>query len=197
MDAPLGLAVGNALEVAEAFAILAGDGPPDVTEVVLGSAADLLSLAGVPDAAARVERAVSTGAATAQAERWIAAQGGDPAAVATPWRVLEQAPLRRQVLAPRDGFVQAVHALPIGLAAMRLGAGRARKEDDVDHAVGLVLAVRPGDEVVAGQPLAEIHARDHGRAETAAGEVAAAITIGDSAPAPAPLRIETVGELGA
>jgi pyrimidine-nucleoside phosphorylase len=195
MDAPLGLAIGNALEVAEAFAILAGNGPADATEVVLGSAADLLALAGVGDPEGTVGRAVSTGAAIAQAERWIAAQGGDPAVVSRPWDVLERAPVRQVVTAPRDGYVEAAHALAIGLAAMRLGAGRARKEDAIDHAVGIVLAARPGDAVTAGQPLAEVHARDAASAERTAAEVAAAFVIADSVPPPAPLRIETVGTI--
>jgi pyrimidine-nucleoside phosphorylase len=195
MDAPLGRAIGNTLEVAEAFAILSGEGPPDVTEVVCGSAADLLAMAGVGDPDGTVERAIGSGAALAQAERWIAAQGGDPVVVRRPWDVLERAPLRHPVPAPRDGYVHAAHALAIGLAAMRLGAGRARKEDAIDHAVGIMLAARPGDAVVSGQPIAEIHARDAASAERAAEEVIAAYVIGDTVPPPSPLRIETIGSI--
>ncbi len=193
MDSPLGRAVGNALEVAEAFAVLTGDGPDDVAEVVRSSAADLLELAGVADPAGTVGRAISTGAAVAQAERWVAAQGGDPRVVTAPWSLLERAPVVLEVPAPRDGFVVTAHALPIGLVAMRLGAGRSRAGDAIDHAVGVVLRARPGDPVTAGQPLAEVHARDRAAAETAVRELAAVFTIGDAAPPPSPLRIETIG----
>jgi pyrimidine-nucleoside phosphorylase len=182
MDAPLGNAVGNALEVAEAFDVLRGTAPPDVTEVVHASAARLLVLADPAlgeEAGERVRRAVSSGAALALARRWIAAQGGDARVVDEPWSVMERAPVTLDVAAPRGGHIAAAGALAIGVAAIRLGAGRSRAGDPVDHAVGIVLRARPGDAVEAGAPLATVHARDEQTAAAAASDVAAAFAIGD------------------
>jgi pyrimidine-nucleoside phosphorylase len=147
MDEPLGYAVGNALEVEEAVATLRGDGPPDLTELCLAAAAIL-----VGDRAA-AERALESGAAHERYERWIAAQGGDPQAP------LPRAPVVERVMADTSGVVQRCHALAIGEAAARFGAGRAAKGDSVDHAVGIVVHRKRGDTVSVGDPLATVHAR--------------------------------------
>jgi pyrimidine-nucleoside phosphorylase len=176
MEEPLGRAVGNALEVEEAVRALAGEGPDDLTELCL-TAAGLMT--GDRSAA---EAALRSGAALDTFRRWIAAQGGDADAP------LPRAPLTVDVPAPRAGVVQRCHALGIGLAAMRLGAGRARKEDAVDHAVGVVVAVKAGDRVEAGQPLARLHARTPPDVEP----VAACFEIGDAPPAPAPVVLDVI-----
>ncbi len=197
MDAPLGRAVGNALEVAEALDVLRGDGPPDLVEIVRTSAGRLLRLADPAldeaGAAARVADAIASGAALETARRWIAAQGGDARVVDDPWAVMERAPIVLPVPAPRAGTVHAVHALEIGLAAVHLGAGRSRKEDPVDHAVGIVLAARPGDAVAAGDPLAFIHARSDAGAAECARAVAAAYELADVPYSPPPIVVETIG----
>jgi len=196
MDAPLGCAVGNALEVAEAFDVLRGTAPTDLTEVVRTSAVRLLALAepGLSDSAAgaRVEDAIASGRALEVARRWVAAQGGDARAVDEPWTVMERAPLQHVIAAPRGGHVETVGALAVGLAAVRLGAGRSKPGEAVDHAVGIVLAARPGDVVEAGAPLATIHARDRASAEAAAADVAGAYRIGDGPVAVPGVLLETI-----
>jgi pyrimidine-nucleoside phosphorylase len=191
MDQPLGRAVGNALEVREALATLRGDGPPDFAELVLDAAAHLLVLSdlGVDGAEARrrAEQAVADGSAVAAYERWIRAQGGDPSEDALP-----KAPLIREVFAPRDGHVRRLAALPVGLAALHLGAGRREKDDPVDHAVGIVCRRKRGDIVERGEPLAEIHARDEASAAEAAEAVLAAYELGDDAPEARPIVLDTV-----
>ena len=192
MDQPLGYAVGNALEVREAVAMLRGDGPPDFTELVLDASAHLLALSdlGVDRAEARrrVESAVADGSAYALYERWVRVQGGDPDPGALP-----VAALVREVVAPRAGYVQALAALPVARAALHLGAGRREKEDAIDHAVGVVCRKKRGDAVEAGEPLAEIHARDETSAAEAVADVLAAYQFGDEQPRSRPIVLDTLG----
>jgi len=192
MDQPLGRAVGNALEVREAVATLRGEGPPDFAELVLDSAAHLLALSDLgvdPDEARRrAERAVADGAATAAYERWIRAQGGDPDEAALP-----AAPLVHEVQAPRSGFVGRLAALPVGLAALHLGAGRREKDDAVDHAVGVLCRAKRGDRVDAGAVLAEVHAHHERSAREAAAEVLAAYELVDEPPRARPIVLDTLG----
>jgi len=192
MDQPLGHAVGNALEIRETIATLRGEGPPDFTELVLSASAHLLAFSdlGIDEATGR-ERAVAAvadGSALATYERWIAAQGGDPAEDALP-----AAPVVRDVEAPRAGYVGAIGAVDIGLAALRLGAGRQTKDDDIDHAVGVLCVKKRGDRAAAGETLAQVHAQDDESAARAADEVLAAYTFADDAPAPTPIVLETIG----
>ncbi len=114
-------------------------------------------------------------------------QGGDPAEDALP-----KAPLIREVFAPRDGHVTRLAALPIGLAALHLGAGRREKDDPVDHAVGVVCRRKRGDRVEHGEALAEIHARDEASAAEAAEAVLAAYEVGDEAPRERPIVLDTL-----
>ncbi len=191
MDQPLGHAVGNALEVREALATLRGDGPADFTELVVDSCAHLLALSdlGIDHAEGRrrAERAVADGSAAAAYARWVRAQGGDPDESALP-----KAPLIREVFAPRGGYVTRVAALPVGLAALRLGAGRRAKDEPVDHAVGVVCRCKRGDAVEHGEPLAEIHARDETSANEAAAAVLAAHELADDPPERRPIVLETL-----
>jgi pyrimidine-nucleoside phosphorylase len=191
MDQPLGRAVGNALEIREALETLRGDGPPDFTELVLDAAGRLLALSdlGVDDAEgrSRAEAAVADGSAVRTYERWIRAQSGDPDEDALPSAVVV-----RPVPASRAGYVAEVGASAVGLAALRLGAGRAAKDDPIDHAVGIRCLRKRGDAVEEGAPLAEVHARDERSAATAAGEVAAAYRIEAEAPRARPLLIDVV-----
>jgi pyrimidine-nucleoside phosphorylase len=192
MDQPLGCAVGNALEVREAVATLRGGGPPDLRELVLDACSHLLALSdlGVDRGEGRrlAEQAVAEGSALAAYERWVRAQGGDPDEAALP-----RAPVVREVAAQRGGYVQRLAALPVGLAALHLGAGRREKGDAVDHAVGVVCRRKRGDAVEAGEPLVEIHARDDGAAADAAGHVLAAYELGDEPPRPRPIVLDTLG----
>jgi pyrimidine-nucleoside phosphorylase len=192
MDQPLGRAVGNALEVHEAIATVRGEGPPDFTELVLDASAHLLTLSDLgidrAEARTRAERAVADGSATAAYERWVRAQGGDPDEAALP-----KAGLIREVFAPRSGYVQRLAALPIGLAALHLGAGRRAKEDAIDHAVGIVCLKKRADAVDEGEPLAEVHARDEQSADEAAATIAAAYEFGDEPPRARGIVLDTIG----
>jgi pyrimidine-nucleoside phosphorylase len=191
MDQPLGQAVGNALEIRETIATLRGEGPADFTELVLGASAHLLALSdlGVDEAAGRelAAAAIEDGSALAMYERWIAAQGGDPAEESLPI-----APVVREVTAEGSGYVRAIGAVDIGLAALRLGAGRQTKEQAIDHAVGIRCLKKRGDAVALGEPLAEIHARTHDSAERAHTDVLAAYHLAAEAPPPRPIVLETI-----
>jgi pyrimidine-nucleoside phosphorylase len=189
MDQPLGRAVGNALEIREALETLGGEGPPDFTELVLEAAGRLLALSdlGVDEAEGRrrAKAAIVDGSALRAYESWIRAQGGEPAEEALP-----AAAVVRPVPAPGDGCVAEVGASAIGLAALRLGAGRATKEDPIDHAVGVRCLCKRGDAVEEGEPLAEVHARDDSTATIAVADVAAAYRIAAEPPPPRPLLID-------
>jgi pyrimidine-nucleoside phosphorylase len=191
MDQPLGRAVGNALEIREAVDTLCGEGPEDLVELVLGASGHLLALSdlGVDQAEGRrrAEEALAGGAALAKYERWIRAQGGDPSLDALPG-----APVERPVLAPETGFVRAIAATAIGEAALRLGAGRVRKEDEIDHAVGIVCLAKRGDAVEAGTSLAEVHARSDEAADRAVAEVLAAYTLGADQPPERPIVLDII-----
>jgi pyrimidine-nucleoside phosphorylase len=192
MDQPLGYAIGNALEIRETTATLRGDGPRDFEELVLAESAHLLAFSdlGLDQRAGR-ERAASAiadGSAYAMYERWIEAQGGDPSEAALP-----AAPIVRDVVADSGGFVRAIGAVDVGMAALRLGAGRRTKDDVIDHAVGVRCLKKRGDAVTAGDVLAEVHAHDDASAHEAAAEVLAAYRLGDEAPPATPIILETIG----
>ncbi|MDI6632496.1 MAG: pyrimidine-nucleoside phosphorylase [Bacillota bacterium] len=189
MDQPLGYAVGNAVEVAEAVETLKGRGPLDLTELCLELGTRMLMLAGLATnaaaARARLEEMLWDGRALAKFKEWVAAQGGDPRVADDPG-ILPQAPQKIPVSSPRAGYVVQINALGVGEAARVLGAGRARKEDAVDPAVGVVLAAKVGTEVEAGEPLAYVLARDKG-ADEARQLVATAYTIAARPPKIRPL----------
>jgi pyrimidine-nucleoside phosphorylase len=190
MDQPLGQAVGNALEIREALAALRGQGPADLTELSAVSAAHLVTLTdgtGPEEARERVETALRAGAALEAYERWIRAQGGDPDE-----GVLPAAPVVEPVTAERDGYVAKLGALAVGVAAARLGAGRATKEDSIDHAVGVVCHRKRGDRVAAGDLLAEIHARTEAAASAAVAEVRAAYELAEEQPRTSGVILDTL-----
>jgi thymidine phosphorylase len=176
MDTPLGRAVGNAVEVAEAVQALRGDGPADLMEVTLALARQMLALAGLDaDPAA----AIQDGRALAAYRAMVTAQGGDPDAP------LPQAAHTRVLAAAEAGWVTGLDALKVGTAAWRLGAGRARKEDHVNAAAGIICLAKPGERVRAGQPVLELRADDKERFGPALAALAGAVTIGDAGPPPA------------
>ena len=163
MEQPLGEAVGNALEIRECLALLAGRGPADAMSVVRALSSRMIALGGkAPDAESAlplVEKAVSSGAALDTFRRMVEAQGGDPRIVDDPNR-LPAVGTVHVVRAASAGFVSRMHALSIGRASISLGAGRDRVGDAVDHAVGLLVKAHVGDRVEAGQPILELHHRD-------------------------------------
>ena len=163
MDQPLGRAVGNALEIAEAIATLRGHGPDDLVALTLAAGAEML-LAGrrarsAAQARAMIERAIADGSGLAKFRELVAAQGGDVRVLDDP-TTLPRARRVHPVVAPRGGYVRDVAADAIGIASVRLGAGREKKADAVDHATGIVLRAKVGDRVAKGDVLAEVHADD-------------------------------------
>ena len=171
MNTPLGLAIGNANEVRESVEVLAGGGPADVVELTIALAREMLALAGQPDA--DVERALADGRAMDSWRALIRAQDGDPdAPLPTPRET-------HTITAGRAGVLSRMEALPFGIAAWRLGAGRARAEDAVIHAAGIDLHVKPGDTVAPGQPVSTLLADDSARFDRALEALEGAWSIGD------------------
>jgi thymidine phosphorylase len=217
MDAPLGLAVGNAVEVQEAVAMLSGGGPPDLAEVTLALAAEMLALAGLPagsaqpapgpagspgpagpavsgsagPAAADPAAALADGRALDRYRAMIRAQGGDPDAP------LPQAAHAQVVTAAEGGWLRRLDARAVGMAAWRLGAGRARKEDPVSAAAGVICLAKPGDRVERGQPLLELRGDAGSRFAGARDALAGAIEIGPRPPGIGPLILERIQSPGA
>ncbi|MDX5456228.1 thymidine phosphorylase [Micromonospora tulbaghiae] len=185
MSTPLGLAVGNAVEVTESVEVLAGGGPADVVELTLALAREMLDAAGLPDADPAA--ALRDGRAMDSWRTMIRAQGGDPDA---PMPVANEVDV---VTATEDGWVAEVDAYAIGVAAWRLGAGRARKEDPVSIPAGVVLHRRPGDRVRVGDPLFELRAEHAERIPAALAEARRAVRVAPDAPDTAPLVVERIG----
>jgi thymidine phosphorylase len=160
MEQPLGLAVGNSLEVAEAIATLNGKGPADLTELALAAAAEMLVLgrrAKTVSAARRlVEAALAGGGGLAKLRAMVECQGGDVRMVMDPSR-LPRAPRVETLRATRTGYVRRLDAEAIGVASVHLGAGRQKKGDPIDHRTGIVLHAKVGDRVERGQPFADVH----------------------------------------
>lgn len=184
MNTPLGLAIGNANEVRESVEVLAGGGPADIVELTVALAREMLALAGQPDA--DVEKALQDGRAMDAWREMIRAQDGDPDGV------LPTARETHTVVAPSSGIITRMDALPFGVAAWRLGAGRARAQDPVIHAAGIDLLVKPGDEVAEGQPLFTLSADDEKRFARALDALDGAYEIGSEAPASSPLVLERI-----
>lgn len=211
MDQPLGYAVGNALELREAVATLAGGGPADLRELCLVLGSHMLVLGGaardLAEARSRLEELLASGAALARLQAMVEAQGGDPRAVLPPGLSGAAAPAvpEKDLLpvaryvhllpARADGYVARVDALLVGRAAMLLGAGRARKEDRIDPAVGIVLRRKVGDPVARGEPLAEVHYNDAGRLPAALELLERAYSIeGERPPVPPLIMALVTGE---
>jgi pyrimidine-nucleoside phosphorylase len=195
MNQPLGRAVGNALEVREALDTLAGGGPPDFREHCLHVAAHMLLLAGrVPtlrQARRLAEQALDGGAARLKFRALVEAQGGDPRVLDDPGR-LPRAPVVESVCAPKSGYLAWADARVIGMTAVALGAGRARKGDRIDPSVGIVLLAKVGDRVSAGAPLCNVYAPDVPRARAAVEQVTPAFKISSRKVSPLPLFYRTI-----
>jgi pyrimidine-nucleoside phosphorylase len=195
MDQPLGHAVGNALEMAEAISILHGEGPEDVSELCYHEASELLVMTGavttVSDAGKRIEQAIHTGAAVAKLAEVIAAQGGDPHQIEKP-ELLPKAPVRTMLLAPRSGYIAGIEAEQMGLASMRLGAGRFKKGEQIDHSTGFILQAKMGNYRQAGEPLVEIHARSESEAFDVQEALLACFAWSDAPVTVRPLIYETI-----
>ncbi len=196
MDRPLGRAVGNALETIEAFDVLHGRGPADLTEVTLALGASMLVMGGVAktddEGRALLREAVTSGRAAEVARRMVAAQGGDPRAVDDP-SVFAQAPVKAVLRAPADGWIAAIDTHAVGVAGVTLGAGRTRAEDPIDHAVGFVFERNVGDRVAKGDVVATLHLRDESQVAPALDRLGRALTLSQSAPAEVPLLHERIG----
>ena len=196
MDQPLGEMVGNAVEVQEAVEALRGERPGRFLDLCLTLTGHMAALAGTaPDAEAGrrdAERALERGDGLERFRMFVAAQGGDPR-VADDLSLLPQAPVATEVEAPRDGWLEAVDAEAVGRVAATLGAGRHRKEHDVDPAVAVELSAKLGDQVQAGQPIGRILARDELAASSATDGLLATLRWSDRPVEPPPLVHEVVG----
>ncbi|MEO6510204.1 MAG: thymidine phosphorylase [Nocardioides sp.] len=186
MQTPLGLTAGNAVEVAESVDVLAGGGPADVVELTLALAREMLAGAGRGD----VDPAdkLADGSAMDAWKAMIRAQGGDPDAA------LPVARETHVVNAPSSGTLTRLDAMAVGMAAWRLGAGRARKEDPVQAGAGVVWHARPGDQVTEGQPLFTLHTDEPDRFERALASLEGGYDVGDGASYdPTPVLLDRVG----
>jgi thymidine phosphorylase len=194
MDQPLGRAVGNTNEIRESIAVLRNEGPDDLTEITMALGAEMLMLAGVSgtaaNARARLAEAVATGQALELFAAVIAAQDGDPNVIDDP-SLLPDAPYTFELASDRTGVVTKCDALAVGVAAMRLGAGRAHKEASIDASVGIDVLRKVSEEVQAGDPLALIHYREDGRLGDAMRYLKGAWEVGEAAVAP-PLIIDRI-----
>lgn len=174
MTTPLGLTAGNALEVRESVEVLAGGGPADVVELTVALAREMLSAAGVSDV--DPADALADGRAMDVWRRMVAAQGGDPDAE------LPTSMEQHVITAPASGVLQSLDAYAVGVAAWRLGAGRARKEDPVQAGAGVEMHAKPGDSVTTGQPLLTLHTDTPERFDRAVASLEGAWTIGEDRP---------------
>jgi thymidine phosphorylase len=184
MNRPLGATVGNALEVAESLEVLAGGGPPDVVELTLRLAAEMLDLAGIADR--DPAQALRDGTAMDRFRRLIAAQGGD---LSVP---LPIGSCSETVIAARGGTMGDIDAMAVGLAAWRLGAGRSRPGEAVQPGAGIKINRRPGEAVAAGEPLFTLYTDAPERFAVAMAELDGAFGVGDTPPAPRPLIIDRI-----
>jgi pyrimidine-nucleoside phosphorylase len=194
-DAPLGRAVGNALEVAEAIEALKGNAPEDLMELSIALAARMVHLAGAAEttekAEGMIEEAIDSGRGLDKFGQIVEQQGGDPRVIDDPSR-LPAAPQRHLITAERDGYVTSLDAERVGRAAMVLGAGRSRVEESVDPAVGAIVRAKPGERVRSGEPILELHYRDASKLGAALELLGGAWAVADEPPGPRPLILETV-----
>jgi pyrimidine-nucleoside phosphorylase len=199
MEQPLGLLVGNSLEVAEVVDVLRGEGPEDLRELCLELAGWMLQLGGATNSVAegrgRAERMLRSGQALEKFGRMVALQGGDSSVIDDPRR-LQKAQLKTDVVSPQTGYVTKIDGEPIGIACVILGGGREKKEDSVDPSVGLALHKKVGDSVSAGDPLCTIHYNSESRAARAKTLIKASYQIGDAAPPKRPLIHRVIGKFG-
>jgi len=192
MESPLGRACGNGLEVTESVETLRGGGPPDLVELTLALAREMVALArlggrdGPDGSGADPAAALADGRAFAVWDAMINAQGGDPSAR------LPLAPVQHEVTAPAGGYLRRLDARAVGVAVWRLGAGRSRKEDPVSPSAGALCVRKPGDQVAAGEPVLVLHADDPARLDGALAALAGAIDVGQEPPEPRPLIVDRI-----
>ena len=193
MEQPLGNAVGNALEVREAVSALRGDGPADLTDVVVALASRLLPLSDLGWDRRRSEqesrRCIESGAALEKFREWISVQGGDTRFIDHP----DALPAARHVLsvpANRSGYIAGIDALAVGRAALELGAGRHRKDETIDHSAGVVLCVKTGDRISEGESLASVHSSTEEKCMAAVEALAKSYRISDSEAEPAQVLLD-------
>ena len=199
MDRPLGRACGNALETEEAIAALRGEGPPDLMEVTYALGVEMLLAAGVErtssKARKKLESAIGSGLAAEKMEQIIEAQGGNPGVVEDP-AALPQALAVEVYDAPATGVIVSIEPRTIGRAIVAMGGGRSKVNDTVDPSVGFVISVKPGDKVIAGEPIASVYARDADGIALACDALGRAIVIGDRRTEPLPLVSHRVTKAG-
>jgi len=195
MNQPLGCAIGNALEMAEAISILRGEGPEDVSELCYHEASELLVMTGAMatmlEAEEHVKHVIHSGAAVVKLAEVIAAQGGNPQQIEQP-ELLPTAPVRTMLLAPRSGYIAGIEAEEVGLASMRLGAGRFKKGERIDHRTGFILQAKMGHYRQAGEPLVEIHARGESEARDIQEALLACFTWSEAPITVGPLVYDTI-----
>lgn len=193
MDEPLGNAIGNALEVREAIETLSGSGPGRLKDLCVCLGSRMLLMAGIAqsddDGRSRISAALDDGRGLAKLREMVVAQGGDPHVIDTP-SLLPTARFLLEVRSRAAGVVTELDGLALGVASVALGAGRARKEDSIDAAVGIVMLKRVGDSVHAGEPLAMVHANDSRLGQECTEAVSTAYHIGPGPAKPRPLIYE-------
>lgn len=183
MDRPLGRAVGNTLEVDESIEVLQGGGPEDLVEVTVALAAEMLQLVGIDTDPGSV---LASGAAEPVWERMVAAQGGDLSAERS------RADHRTEIVSTSDGWMAELNALAVGVASMRLGAGRARKEDGIDPGAGIECLVKPGERVAVDQPILRLHSNKPDTFNVATELLADAVGYSSEAPPLSPLIVDRI-----
>ena len=200
MNQPLGFAVGNALEVEEAIACLHREGPMDLREHCLAIAAQMLRLArnvttdtAFSECMAEAAERLNNGAAFEKFRVMVQAQGGDVKMVDDPSR-LPKASIVETISATQSAYIQQINAQQVGMASVDLGAGREKKGDPIDHAVGLIVHVKVGDAVIPGEPLITLHANDHERLERARQQLQNTIVFSDHPTAPLPAFYDIIGD---
>ena len=190
MNTPLGRQVGNANEIAESVEVLRGEGPEDLTEITMALGEQMLVVTGVAssseDARRQLDAAVSSGAALDKFIEVVEAQGGDSSVIENT-DLLPSTGKHWTIESRAEGFVSACDARAVGVAGMRLGAGRQRKEDTIDPAVGITVLAKPGDAVEVGTPLAVLEYRHQARLDESLRILENAWTVSENAPAPSPL----------
>ncbi len=192
MDTPLGNEVGNANEIKESVALLRGEGPADLLEVTIALGEEMLAVAELDPGL--LAKTIDDGTALELFGKVVEAQGGDRRVIEDPEVVLPRAPHQAEVAAEAAGYLSTLDAYKVGVAAMRLGAGRERKEDTIDPAVGITLHVKPGAKVAKDQPLLTLHYRHPARLEEALRVLDGAIEISEHQPEVPPLIIERIDE---
>jgi pyrimidine-nucleoside phosphorylase len=196
MDQPLGNEVGNANEIAESISLLRGEGPSDLLEVTMSLGVEMLRVAEVETDASKarnlLQKTIDDGAALELLGRVVSAQGGDSRVIDDPALLLPQAPQRVEYMAEESGYLGRLDALAVGTAAMRLGAGRERKEDTIDPSVGIRLHHKIGDQVEEGNPLLTLFYRHPARLDEALSVLEGAIEIGANKPDQSLLVMERI-----